>query len=53
MLIETSGSNESHDTEKVAGFLEAVVEEGLVEDGALAQDRKQGGLMLPGGGESG
>jgi len=42
MLIETSGSNESHDTEKVSGFLECIMEEGLVEDGALAQDRKQG-----------
>lgn len=43
MLIETSGSEEAHDAEKVGAFLEKVMEEGLVADGALAQDGTQGG----------
>ncbi|KAJ3280090.1 hypothetical protein HK104_000909 [Borealophlyctis nickersoniae] len=41
VLIETSGSNKDHDDEKLAAFLEAVISDGVVEDGALAQDTTQ------------
>jgi (R)-2-hydroxyglutarate---pyruvate transhydrogenase len=40
-LIETSGSNKEHDDAKLERFLEYVMEEGLVEDGVLAQDETQ------------
>jgi FAD/FMN-containing dehydrogenase len=42
MLIETSGSDEAHDGDKVGRFLEMAMEQGLVADGALAQDATQG-----------
>lgn len=42
MLIETSGSDEGHDAEKVGRFLEGAMEQALVADGALAQDTTQG-----------
>ena len=38
MLIETSGSNAAHDDEKIQGFLESIMEEGLVADGTVAAD---------------
>lgn len=41
ILIETSGSVKEHDDEKLEGFLEKVMEEGLVEDGTIAQDQTQ------------
>ncbi|KAJ1891444.1 D-lactate ferricytochrome c oxidoreductase [Kickxella alabastrina] len=41
VLIETSGSNKDHDDEKMGGLLEELLEEGIVEDGALAQDDSQ------------
>ncbi|KAI8325440.1 putative DLD2-D-lactate dehydrogenase [Martensiomyces pterosporus] len=41
VLIETSGSNKDHDDEKLGGLLEELMEEGIVEDGALAQDESQ------------
>lgn len=41
-LIETSGSNSEHDSEKLERFLEYVMGEGLVADGVLAQDETQG-----------
>ncbi|TPX58086.1 hypothetical protein PhCBS80983_g03398 [Powellomyces hirtus] len=41
VLIETSGSNKDHDDEKLSAFLDHVMTEGLVEDGALAQDTTQ------------
>lgn len=44
MLIETSGSDEGHDGDKVGRFLETAMEQGLVADGALAQDATQGDL---------
>ncbi|CAB3403899.1 unnamed protein product [Caenorhabditis bovis] len=36
ILIETSGSNEDHDQEKVSKFLEECMETGLVVDGSVA-----------------
>ena len=41
VLIETAGSNETHDSEKLNGFLEAAMEEALVYDGVVAQDTAQ------------
>lgn len=38
MLIETSGSNEQHDAEKLEQFLELSVSSGLASDGTLATD---------------
>lgn len=41
VLIETSGSNSEHDMEKLETFLGNVMEEGLVDDGTIAQDETQ------------
>lgn len=41
VLIETTGSNESNDKEKLEAFLLHAMENGLVSDGALAQDFNQ------------
>lgn len=38
VLIETSGSNGSHDEEKLNDFLEHVMGSGLVEDGTVATE---------------
>ena len=40
-LVETSGSNGEHDSEKLQAFLEYVMSEGIVQDGVLAQDQTQ------------
>ena len=40
-LIETSGSNTDHDSEKLEAFLEHVMGEEIVSDGVLAQDKTQ------------
>lgn len=40
-LVETSGSNAEHDMEKLQGYLEHVMGEGIVNDGVLAQDQTQ------------
>ena len=40
-LIETSGSNGEHDSEKLEKFLEDVMEKSIVMDGVLAQDETQ------------
>ena len=40
-LIETSGSNTEHDSEKLEKFLEHVMGEDIVSDGVLAQDETQ------------
>jgi len=40
-LIETSGSNAEHDTEKLEKFLEDVMEKEIVSDGVVAQDESQ------------
>ena len=40
-LIETSGSNPDHDSEKLESFLEHVMGEEIVSDGVLAQDETQ------------
>ncbi|KIW68587.1 hypothetical protein PV04_04525 [Phialophora macrospora] len=40
-LIETSGSNTDHDSEKLEAFLEYVMSEEIVSDGVLAQDETQ------------
>ncbi|CAK9437920.1 uncharacterized protein LODBEIA_P22980 [Lodderomyces beijingensis] len=41
VLIETSGSNKEHDDEKLETFLGGAMENGLVEDGIIAQDESQ------------
>lgn len=41
ILIETSGSNKEHDDEKLENFLANQMENGLVEDGIIAQDETQ------------
>lgn len=41
VLIETSGSNEDHDREKLDGFLESTMDGGIVVDGTVAQDAAQ------------
>lgn len=41
VLIETSGSNRDHDMEKIETFLGNAMEEGLVDDGIIAQDETQ------------
>lgn len=40
-LIETSGSNSDHDSEKLNTFLEHVMSEEIVSDGVVAQDETQ------------
>ncbi|KAJ2517247.1 D-lactate ferricytochrome c oxidoreductase [Coemansia sp. RSA 1939] len=41
VLIETNGSNKDHDDEKLAQLLEELIDNGVVEDGALAMDDSQ------------
>ena len=41
VLIETHGSNEDHDQDKLQQFLTYVMDEGWVVDGVLAQNRSQ------------
>jgi D-2-hydroxyglutarate dehydrogenase len=41
VLIETHGSREDHDREKVEDLLEVLSDQGLVEGGTIAQDEKQ------------
>lgn len=41
ILIETSGSNKEHDDEKLEAFLGTAMEDGLVDDGIIAQDEAQ------------
>lgn len=41
ILIETSGSSKEHDDEKLETFLGNAMEEGLVDDGIIAQDETQ------------
>lgn len=41
VLIETSGSNRDHDMEKIETFLGNAMEDGLVDDGIIAQDETQ------------
>lgn len=41
MLIETSGTNNDHDLEKLQAFLEEETEKGAIIDGAVAQDMSQ------------
>lgn len=40
-LVETSGSNAEHDEAKLAQLLDHLMNEGLVQDGVLAQDSTQ------------
>ncbi|KAI1636704.1 D-lactate dehydrogenase 2 mitochondrial precursor [Biscogniauxia mediterranea] len=40
-LIETSGSNSAHDSEKLEAFLDQLMSEGIVSDGVVAQDETQ------------
>ncbi|KAL2136310.1 hypothetical protein VTI74DRAFT_4344 [Chaetomium olivicolor] len=40
-LVETSGSNAEHDSEKLSAFLEDVMEKGIVADGTLAENETQ------------
>ncbi|CAG7727291.1 unnamed protein product [Allacma fusca] len=41
MIIETSGSNEQHDEEKLNTFLEKIMADGVVQDGTVASDYTQ------------
>lgn len=41
VLIETSGSNSTHDEEKLNSFLEQAMTSGLVTDGTVAVDDKK------------
>lgn len=41
MLVETQGSHAGHDKEKLEGFLEAVMADGSVADGTLAESQAQ------------
>ncbi|NWZ82811.1 D2HDH protein, partial [Poecile atricapillus] len=41
VLIETSGSNSTHDEEKLSNFLEQAMASGLVTDGTVATDDKK------------
>ncbi|MCO5583085.1 hypothetical protein L7F22_036992 [Adiantum nelumboides] len=41
LIVETTGSCQSHDKEKLDGFLEACMENDLVADGVVAQDNQQ------------
>eukprot|EP00884_Botryococcus_braunii_P004609 jgi/Botrbrau1/14149/Bobra.182_3s0090.2 len=41
LVVETSGSNGQHDYAKIESFLGGLMEEGLVEDGTIAQDSVQ------------
>jgi len=41
VLIETQGSNETHDSEKLEAFLETVMSSEIVSDGVVAQDESQ------------
>nr|GFD01510.1 D-2-hydroxyglutarate dehydrogenase, mitochondrial [Tanacetum cinerariifolium] len=46
VLIETTGSNEFSDKEKLEVFLLHAMEVGLVSDGAIAQDSSQASSFL-------
>ncbi|XP_064382406.1 D-2-hydroxyglutarate dehydrogenase, mitochondrial-like [Halichondria panicea] len=37
-LVETSGSNDEHDKEKLNSFLEYIMDEGIIQDGTMATD---------------
>eukprot|EP00026_Physarum_polycephalum_P005573 Phypoly_transcript_05608.p1 GENE.Phypoly_transcript_05608~~Phypoly_transcript_05608.p1 ORF type:complete len:372 (+),score=61.33 Phypoly_transcript_05608:722-1837(+) len=41
VLVETSGSNEKHDIDKLNSFLEEIMNDKLVDDGVIAQDAAQ------------
>ncbi|KAI8834323.1 hypothetical protein BC829DRAFT_426345 [Chytridium lagenaria] len=45
VLIETSGSNETHDSEKLMGFLDKVMGDGIVDEGTLADSVAQKAAM--------
>ena len=41
ILVETSGSCKEHDDTKLNNFLEKLMEDGIVDDGVVAQDESQ------------
>ena len=41
VLVETSGSNQQHDSEKMESFLQAAYDKGIVLDGSIAQNQSQ------------
>ncbi|KAK9450815.1 uncharacterized protein V1518DRAFT_411781 [Limtongia smithiae] len=41
VLVETSGSSPAHDEEKLQNYLEGLLEDGVIEDGVVAQDESQ------------
>lgn len=47
MLIETSGSNQAHDEEKLAGFVETALSRGLIADGTMSSDPAKIKVSLP------
>lgn len=38
MLLETSGSNENHDNEKITAFLQSALERGDIIDGTITNE---------------
>ncbi|KAI8069111.1 uncharacterized protein B0P05DRAFT_474925 [Gilbertella persicaria] len=40
-LLETQGSKQDHDQEKLDGYIQRLMEEGIAHDGVMAQDAKQ------------
>lgn len=45
VLIECAGSNADHNREKLESFLESVFEEGMVEDGVIAESETQSAAL--------
>lgn len=46
LLVETMGSDSSHDSEKLTRFLETSMQKGLVENGALASSETEAKVWL-------
>ena len=40
-MLEVSGSNAAHDAEKMDAFLEALMSDGIIENGVMAQGDEQ------------
>eukprot|EP00116_Pleurobrachia_bachei_P000738 sb/3461000/ len=45
-IVETSGSNQEHDMEKLEGYVARVFEEGVADDGVLATSKDQAGRLM-------
>ena len=47
MIIETSGSTEPHDEEKLNEFLEKAMSQGVITDGTVAETSSQMDVITP------